>query len=318
MYIPIGPSKKQLYKIIIALLLLFYLIFLGMYKPKAESIESSIYYTNGTTYQMSMGNGTYAGISIKYIIGGVVNPEKFSFYINTGTNTNYKYMSGWIRYKLATQDIKGKPVIIFGGNDCIVNDSLSNDVNYVAFTCPNLSGKNWLDIMFQTATINEFYISRNIGYSDIQDNNQSTLNNISTSSQDTANNTYYIKEGINDVNNTLNDSSIDNSSANNLTNNSAFQDANGLDNIIKAPLNFIQSLTSTSCSPINLTIPFMNADVSLPCMSSVYTKALGTQLVNTISLVINGIVLYRFCLVILHIVHNAKNPNKDELEVLDL
>ena len=303
MYIPIGPSKKDLYKIIIGLLILFYCLFLGMFKPKALSIQNAVGYRNGASYALSGGNGSYADIAIKYYGGNQIDSvEKLSFYIEPNTTEQqYKYMSGFIRFEDSTGVVPNVPIIQLAGNSCQLEHSMSLGTSYVAFTCPMAGG--WIDFFNLPVLLTSFYIQRNFGVSDMI-NNSSTLNQINSN--------------VTNISDNLNDSSIDSSSANNLTNNSAFQDNNGLDNIIKAPLNFIQSLTNTSCSPISLTIPFMNANVSLPCMSTIYTKALGTQLVNTISLVINGIVLYRFCLVILRIVHNAKNPNKDELEVLEL
>ena len=303
MYIPFGPSKKDLYKIIIGLLILFYCLFLGMFKPKALTIQNAVGYRNGTSYALSGGNGSYADIAIKYYGGNQLDGvEKLSFYIEpNATEQQYKYMSGFIRFEDSTGVVPNVPIIQLSGNSCELEHSMSLGTSYVAFTCPMSGG--WIDFLNLPVLLTSFYIQRNFGVSDII-NNSSTLNEINTN--------------VTNISDNLNDSSIDSSSANNLTNNSAFQDNNGLDAIIKAPLIFIQSLTSSTCSSISLTIPYIDANVSLPCMSTIYNKALGQQLVNLIALVINGVVLYRYCLKILELVHNAKNPNKDELEVLDL
>ena len=86
--------------------------------------------------------------------------------------------------------------------------------------------------------------------------------------------------------------------------------------IISMPLTFVNSLTNT-CQPINLTIPYMDADVSIPCMQSVITNKMPL-LANLIKIVINGFIVYRILLDIFQIVRNAKNPEDDRIEVLDL
>ena len=328
MYIPIGPSKKQLYKIIIGLLLLCYLLFLGMYKPKAlsDSINIPRSSSQGGTYSTS-GSGYFDFPAIAFSSG-----SRFAGY-RDGFVTFSVGISG--RYEVYSIEVYGTDSRSScnigdnsGYNDNTTQFQLYSATCYIDFAAQPSSRLSGLIIHGFShggtifATFSEYitYYSQdtnkeviaainNINNSSVQQ--QIALNNINNNISSVNNNT-------NDIKDSLNDSSIDSSSANDLTNNSAFQDSNGLDAIIKAPLNFIQSLTSSTCSSISLTIPYINADVILPCMSTIYNKALGQQLVNLIALVINGVVLYRYCLKILQIVKDAKNPNKDGLEVLDL
>ena len=300
MYIPIGPSKKDLYKIIIGLLLILYLIFLGMYKPKALTTttriaNASILVPQGIDYGEYAFNTSWTNhgegiihLSMTYTLNsGLATQTNPIRQITLLSNTNYRFLC----------DI---------GSFVSYLDSGTQFINYSA-TCPvNLDGMGINKILItvnssDTGQANRYNIGEYISFVSKDATDLSTISSATTS-----------------INNSINDSSIDNSSANDFTSNSAFQDSNGLDAIIKAPLNFIQSLTSSTCSAINLTIPYIDAQVSLPCMSTIYTKALGQQLVNLIALVINGVVLYRYCLKILQIVKDAKNPNKDGLEVLDL
>lgn len=360
MYIPFGPSKKQLYKIIIALLLLFYLIFLGIYKPKAAVYSEYIAYetpnvrdyqvdisgkeytiqfertvfnnkgtghiifnivqaplqnTNNVVYTLRIGgNQTYYTCSASggtwYVDNGEQrflqtidcpynsNNNNGAKYITLLRDSNYGTSRVYIPLLFTFISGEDSSAVVDGLND-LANQLISNNNTNTQSILASLQS-----IWTKTETNTQSILDRLEAIKTLITNNSSVINNIQNNTQN--------------ISDSINDSSIDSSSATDFKDNSAFQDGNGLDNIIKAPLNFIQSLTNTTCSPINLTIPFMNADVSLPCMSSIYTKALGQQLVNLIALVINGVVLYRYCLKILQLVHNAKNPNKDELEVLDL
>ena len=124
---------------------------------------------------------------------------------------------------------------------------------------------------------------------------------------------------LKDMNDNINDS--DTSGAKDEAGNffSGFEtDTHGLTSIITAPLNLIKSITSTSCSPLGLQIPFVeNKTLNLPCMSSIYEKHFGSFLTiyQTITF---GIVAYWVCVNIFRMVKDFKNPERDDIEVIDL
>ena len=124
---------------------------------------------------------------------------------------------------------------------------------------------------------------------------------------------------LKDLNSNLNNS--DTSGAKDEAGNffSGFEtDTHGLTSIITAPLNLIKSITSTSCSPLGLEVPFVeNKTLNLPCMSSIYEKHFGSFLTiyQTITF---GIVAYWVCVNIFRMVKDFKNPERDEIEVMDL
>ena len=93
----------------------------------------------------------------------------------------------------------------------------------------------------------------------------------------------------------------------------------GLTSIITAPLNLIGSITSSTCSSLGLTIPFIqkNNTLKLPCLSSIYQEHFGAFLTiyQTITF---GIVAYWVCVRVFALVKDFKNPDHDEIEVLDL
>ena len=127
-----------------------------------------------------------------------------------------------------------------------------------------------------------------------------------------------INDSINNTNDTIKNDDVSGaeSAADDLKNNEAFQDTSGLSSIISMPLTFVNSLTN-KCEPIKLTIPYMDADVSIPCMQSIITSNMPL-LANLIKIVVNGFIVYKILLDIFAIVRSARNPEDDRIEVLDL
>lgn len=129
-----------------------------------------------------------------------------------------------------------------------------------------------------------------------------------------------VSDSIDNVNDTLTDSNSSGatSSADNFF--SGFTtDTYGLTSIITAPLNLINQLTSSTCSPLGLEVPFLedNNTINLPCMTEIYEDNFGTfyTIYNTITF---GLVAYWVCVRIFNLVKDFKNPDHDEIEVLDL
>lgn len=94
-------------------------------------------------------------------------------------------------------------------------------------------------------------------------------------------------------------------------------DTHGLTGIITAPLNAINSLTSSTCSPLVLPLPFINENLTLPCMRAIYDENFGSfmTLYDVITL---GIISYWVMVRIFALVKDFKNPEHDEVEVLEL
>lgn len=92
----------------------------------------------------------------------------------------------------------------------------------------------------------------------------------------------------------------------------------GLTGIISAPLTAIQSLTSKTCSPLVLPLPFMeNQNLTLPCMRAIYEEHFG-DFMNLYDVIILGIVSYWIMVRVFAMVKDFKNPDHDEIEVVDL
>lgn len=124
------------------------------------------------------------------------------------------------------------------------------------------------------------------------------------------------KEGLKDIADALKDDNIDSGVGSGFFND--FEDnQHGLTGIITAPLSAIQSITSKTCQPLQIPIPFTNKNVSLPCMTEVYNQRIPT-IYNIWKVVSFGIISYFICIDIFHIVKGFKDPESDKVEVLDL
>lgn len=129
-----------------------------------------------------------------------------------------------------------------------------------------------------------------------------------------------VNDNLSNLNDNLtsNDTSDASSEADNFF--SGFEtDTFGLTSIITAPLNLIGSITSSTCSPLPLKVPFLskNNTLNLPCFKSIYEEHFGSFLTiyQTITF---GLVAYWVCVKIFNLVKDFKNPDHDEIEVLDL
>ena len=121
------------------------------------------------------------------------------------------------------------------------------------------------------------------------------------------------------TNDTLNDDdTTDSTNKANEFFNGFSTDTFGLTSIITAPLELIGSITSSTCSPLGLKVPFLeNKTLNLPCMSSIYQQHFGSFLTiyQTITF---GIIAYWVCVRIFALVKDFKNPDTDKIEVLAL
>lgn len=91
----------------------------------------------------------------------------------------------------------------------------------------------------------------------------------------------------------------------------------GLSDIVTMPLSFVQGLANNSCNSLVLPMPFVDQNVELPCMTSVYQNHFSVFL-QLYQLITTGFIAYWVCINIFRLVQNFKNPDNDEVEVLDL
>lgn len=117
---------------------------------------------------------------------------------------------------------------------------------------------------------------------------------------------------------TMNSSTTDaENNASSFFGNFTVEDQGGLSAIVTAPLNTIRSLLSSSCTNLVLPLPFVNEDLTLPCLAPIYSEHFGAffTLYQTIIL---GIIAYRCIMSIFFDIKGFTNPNDDRIEVMDL
>lgn len=105
-----------------------------------------------------------------------------------------------------------------------------------------------------------------------------------------------ISGGLNDINSSINDSSSPDLDA--LKNTAGWLPAGPIDSILNLPLTLLNSLTtnlSKSCSPVELPLPFIDKNLTLPCLSSIYSQIDGLSVwINSISVIASAFILFQY------------------------
>ena len=122
----------------------------------------------------------------------------------------------------------------------------------------------------------------------------------------------------NQTNNTINDDNVDESTnkATDFFNNFDSGDTGTLTDIISLPLDFLDKLNN-SCSSIVLPVPYIG-DITLPCLQTYLSSFIPESLLNLIKLLVNGFLTYKIVISLVDFINSLKDPNNDDLEVMDL
>ena len=174
-------------------------------------------------------------------------------------------------------------------------------------------------------SIDEYNISNNAILNDINhklDNlgfdSTSIIENQNKNQQQTNERLDKTNEQLGDLNNNITNSDINDASSSADSFFSGFESNDfGLTSIITSPLNLIKSITSSTCTPLGFPAPFVNKQITLPCMRGIYQEFFGSFLAiyQTITF---GIVAYWVCVNTFATVKGFKDPDSDRIEVLDL
>lgn len=260
------------------------------------------------------------------------NVQNWNNLISTGTYTggaNSNNNNGTCRVEIYS--IKDSYNIKYAINMSTPNASenvLTTGAYYITFR-PTCDG-NYINIpvSFSTSSTNMYFFGYHLETLGLTDGlSSSDIENILNNSglataqsvNDVKTSVNEVKQEMNGINDSINNDNTDGASseASDFFN-SFTTDTFGLTSIITAPLNLIKSLTSKTCTPLHLPLPFLdNKYLDLPCMSSIYSQYFGSffTLYQTITY---GIIAYWVCVRIFNLVKDFKNPEHDEIEVLDL
>lgn len=265
--------------------------------------------------------------SISLMIGSYSDAYYHPFYVNRSTKLGISNNSSvWFtnfNYDNLSDGVQ-QNYISLGLSQFIYLNSFTGIFKAPASgTCLNLafSSNKTVDFYLQSSAIG--YRLTSLGSKPLTE--QQISNALSQDFQNLNNSINNLSSGINTANGKLDDinGSLNNSDTTDATNdannffNNFTTDTHGLTGIITAPLNAINSLTNKTCSPLILPLPFVDKDLTLPCMRSIYDEHFGSfmTLYDTITF---GIVSYWVCVRIFSFVKDFKNPEHDEIEVVDL
>lgn len=126
------------------------------------------------------------------------------------------------------------------------------------------------------------------------------------------------KESVDNINNNITNDNVDDQG--DFFTNFDSGDEGSLTDLIALPLDFISSLNN-ACTPISFpTINFHNFTFTLtiPCMSTLVYSHFNSNLINLLRLLINGIILYRMLVWFIDFIRGLKDPQNDDLEVMEL
>lgn len=268
------------------------------------------------------------------VVGGIYTPPtdydymEFSYFERSGSSYNPCGQSSfsidlWFLFTNGSF-VNNVKSVRWGDNMCSITDKNSSTGRVYA-TCivpHTTSTYNDIFIDYYEFTTNagvasDLYISRYNKVSCSLDT-QSIITNDNINTDRVIDSNNKVKDSIDNVDDTLKDDNTKQAedSAGGFFNDFT-TDTHGLTAIIKAPLSLISSITSKSCSPLVIPLPYVDKDLTLPCMGTIYSNYFGSFL-SIYQMITFGIVAYWVCVRIFNLVKDFKNPDHDEIEVLDL
>lgn len=91
-----------------------------------------------------------------------------------------------------------------------------------------------------------------------------------------------------------------------------------LSGIITKPLELLQTMATTNCTPLSVTLPFVNESISLPCGRALFMEKVP-QLMVVFDIITIGYLSYSVATNLFVMIHEFKNPDNDgNIQPLDL
>lgn len=251
--------------------------------------------------------------------------EKLKFVLNGSSSTVYDSLDSSSRYSYQNtnisylSDMPSSNTPTGDYTECIMASSIvvpNDDLQWFNWELYN-KGINFSNARFYIfgLSINDLGISS----SEIENIVKNSGFATATSVAEVKSATDEIKNESKKTNDTLTDDNTDGASSNANSFFNDFQENNhGLSGIINAPLSYIKSLLTSTCTPVSLPVPFIeNQTVVLPCMSSVYSENFGS-FYTIYQTIITGLITYWVCVKIYFMIKGFQNPESDKVEVVDL
>lgn len=319
-------------------LLFFIPIFLFLFIPKNTFATTSFFYPerymsvdvnnqstvepgNSYIYLGDYYQGFYSTASITTV--------DFIYNSNILDSSKLYDISFYITMRNTSIDLLSKPIVSFNDKSCTVIDapfssysSGYSSLNLFAVSCQSVTVPSTGQFSVHAIgavpidTSNRFYaISRRFAVQESTTNAMFELNqSMKEQTEETKKNTEETKKQTETIKDS--DTSEAGDSANSFFGDFKSDDY-GLSDIVTMPLSFINGLSSGECNSLILPMPFVEQNVELPCMTSIYNKYFKSFL-QLYQIITTGFIAYWICINIFRMVQNFKNPDNDEVEVLDL
>ena len=91
----------------------------------------------------------------------------------------------------------------------------------------------------------------------------------------------------------------------------------GLTNIVIAPIEFIKTLPTKTCSPINAPLPFIGGTLSLPCLKPIYDQY-AAPIVLMWQVILTSLVSFSVATKVFAKLRETYNPRQNRIEVTNL
>lgn len=246
--------------------------------------------------------------------GTMCNVVSAGYYTSLKQESN---LTGWMYQNQGNGFLDVWPLLngVLGEGNITLEPETSYVTSMYGVSCPNVN------INATTSTITVYTASgssvNGTGWYGIS-NSYAVSQNVKTIIEEQKEEQEKTNEKLDELNDSItnSDTSGASSSAGGFFND--FEDKDyGLSDIVTLPLTFIQGLSNASCTSLSLPIPFVDQNVELPCMSEIYEEYAGPFL-TIYQIITFGLIGYWVCVNTLRLVNNFKNPDNDEVEVLDL
>lgn len=256
----------------------------------------------------SVAKNTDKALTIKY---GVINPEYSYVVLDICSNGPVKdfYISN--ASKINSWFDESNIVILSTNETCKTHNGYSGTIKRVQLQVGKFTTNEEFGMMEVTSTlhlVNTFDYAVEYSFTGLSVFKEDYLTQIVNNQK--------VNNKLDDINDSLTDSSIDTTTSNEFFDNFNDEDHGGISGVITAPLRMIRKATGT-CEGLNLDV--LGADVTIPCGGELFwDKPEVANFRIAWNTLVGGGVLYLLVKKLFQVIENLKDPGNSKVEVMDL
>jgi len=270
--------------------------------------DSYTFYGNYSTTSNSLG----ASESYPVYVYSITQYLQISDFNIPGKNVRMKFHVQTNANSFKTSDLTCS--ILNGDGECVVSkdtDSYVIDFEGVV-TTPNIAfsinvvNSPSLDRVYYLgedtsyygtnfSTVTAYYVKYSIMYDNSDAVQNEKLDNINNTQNQTNQKLDKTNEELGELNDSITDETSPNTSS--LENSAGWLPPGPVDSILNLPLAFFNNLTvnlSKSCNPVIVPLPYVDKNIELPCISTIYEQIGVQDLLNWIGVIVSGLILFSY------------------------